>query len=178
MAIARIVACDPGYRNLAWVTMDYNIEDKKLYYVTGARVDVGKCSSQVEILSKVWNYVTREGIFVGATYVVIEDQVMGPRTNAHNTGISWTLACAALNQPAPPSVEFMSPRKKFSVFKKYLDEHKDKKVKERSVLLARSLLKSADIDDAEVFKPKCASHWDHLADAVGLVFVKVHDLWA
>jgi len=178
MSVVRIVGVDPGYRNLAWVRFDYDIETKNVFYMDGAHVDLGNCQKQEDIISRMLLYVMKSRTFEDINFVVIENQMIGPKTRPKIQGVAWLLATVAMLQSPKAKVEFMAARRKYTTFHKKLEDAKDLKVKDRSILLARRLMSDAGVNPIEIFTPtRPKSQWDHLADAVGLVFVKLHEMW-
>jgi len=183
----KVVAVDPGYRNLAWVSFGVHPISNKCELIERAHVDVGPCSKQEDIICKVWTVVNQIKPFKDADHVVIENQMIGPQTKPNNQGLAWLLATSALQQSASCSVQLMGAKRKFAVFKKECEfPHKLKKtdkgksrrdkIKSNSIYLATHLLRRQGIDPSAVFEAGKRDQWDHLADAVNMAFVCIKGL--
>lgn len=177
--VVRVVAVDPGYRNLAFVVLEGHPITNKINLVGAQHIDVGPCWKQEDIIVKVWQPMSMMKPFADAEFVVIENQMIGRETKPNNQGIAWLLATMALNQSKHCSINLMNAKRKFSVFKEVKlpeklvrgDRRRRNKFKKNSIYLAQVLLQNNGIDPGKVFKPGDQSTWDHLADAVNMAFV-------
>jgi hypothetical protein len=181
----KIVAVDPGYRNLAWVSFSFHPISKKVELLERRHVDVGSCKTQTDIICKVWTALKLFIPFHDADYVIIEDQMIGPQTKPNNQGLAWLLATTAMHQSTHCSIELMGAKRKFSVFKSVQLPHKlkrgekkdrRKKIKANSIYLANTLLLAHDIAPGLVLDKDKPNTWDHLADAVCMAMVKLKEL--
>jgi hypothetical protein len=176
----RVVGVDPGYRNLAVVGFDFNIQTHKCTLVSSRHGDIGSCKQDEDLITKMWMYLNLHKPFVGADCVVIENQMIGPSTKPRNQGLAWMIATIALTQSPTTSITFINSKKKFSEFKNIELPHKIRrgekmgrrvKLKSNAVYLANVLLHGVGIEPMAVFIPGKQKQWEHLADAIGLAFV-------
>ena len=170
----RVVAVDPGYRNLAYCVLDF--QENRLSAVQARHVDLGYCKCQEDVLLKLYSHFEATHPFAGAHHIVIENQQLGQRnTKPRNEGISWSIAMFGLTEAKPDaSLTFYQSRTKFATFKNIrlpyvLKESKTKterrkRIKLNAVHLAKSLLIKHNR------RPSLINDNDHIADAVGLGF--------
>jgi hypothetical protein len=179
----RVIGVDPGYRNLAVVSFDFNQQTQKCSLVTARHGDIGYCHKDEDVITKMWSYLKLTKPFVGADHVVIENQMIGPSTRPRNQGLAWMIAAIALEQSHTTSISFVRSKKKFAEFKNIELPHKIRrgekngrrmKIKSNAVYLANVLLHSVGIEPVSVFIPGKQTQWEHLADAIGIagVFMK------
>lgn len=186
---SRIVAVDPGYRNLAFVIFDFHQPSGLVRLIAARHADVGFCRTQEDVITRVWSVIDREKPFVFADHVIIENQLMGKFTKPRNQGLAWMLSTMALVQSPACSIEFMGSRRKFAEFKtvvqlphqlpgKRKPEARGRrgKVKTNAIFLAMQLLHTYGIPPGVVFRDGREPEWEHLADAIGLAFVKIKHL--
>ncbi len=163
----RVVGVDPGYRNLAWAAIDVG-QDGTLS-VQFEHHDVGPCSTPEAIVIKVWSYLTQRKPFINATKVIIENQEIGKSTHYRNVGLSWLIAAVALQQAPFAVISFRSSRSKFSRRDVRIDSKLP--IKQRSILLASTLLERIGVFPSDIFRSNNNAHWEHIADAFGLCFL-------
>lgn len=182
-----ILGVDPGYRNLAMVRIDFTAE-KEVFNIHGAHIDIGPQSTPSGIINGIFNYISSVDIpkkfMTGLDYCVIEDQNIGPKTKSQNVGIAWLIAGIVKTHSPGCCLDLLSAKSKFALFKfdfpppqKVLKTDKDSKrttkIKNNSVYLAKELLKRGKSIEQDFFGLFPEDKWNHLADAIGLAFVRL-----
>jgi hypothetical protein len=179
-----ILAVDPGYRNLAFVRLECD-QKKKVLAIKPLLVDIGPQRSQEGIIMGLIKAIHKyQDLFVNVNHLVIEDQCIGHQTKANNVAISWLVAAKVLELSPTCTLDLPSAKTKFFYFSenfppaiplnKSIKGFKRRTIiKNNAVQLAKQLMEQAGINPATVFKKGQEDIWNHIADAMGLGFVKL-----